>query len=172
MYRFLLFVIAALSLCAQPQSHPDAQVAEMKKVAFLEGMWKGDGWLMMGPGKREEFVQTERVEYKLGGLVLEIEGVGRKASGELVHHALATIAVEADLKTCHFRSYDLQGHFVDAPCRLPQAGVFQWSLELPQGQTRYTLRLNAAGQWHEVGEFSRDGKEWRKTFEMTLDKGR
>jgi hypothetical protein len=42
--------------------------------------------------------------------------------------------------------------------------------ELPRGQTRYTLQLNAAGQWYEVGEFSMDGEEWRKTFEMTLDK--
>ena len=170
MYRVLLFVVATFSLCAQSQSDTAAQVAEMKKVGFLEGVWKGGGWLVMGPGKREEFVQTERVEYRLGGLVLEIEGVGRKASGEVVHHALATIAFDADLKTCHFRAYDLQGHFIDAPCRLLQVGVFQWSLELPRGQTRYTLQLNAAGQWYEVGEFSMDGKEWRKTFEMTLDK--
>lgn len=173
MYRTLqLFVTLALgATCLPAQASapptPDLQIAELKKAAFLEGAWKGTGWILMQQGKREEFNQTEHVAFKLGGLVLQIDGEGRKATGELIHQAFATMAIDPDGKTCHFRAYN-QGRFVDAPCQLPSPGLMQWTLDLPRGQTRYTISLTPNGQWHEVGEFSLDGKDWRKTFEMTL----
>lgn len=177
MYRtlklFLALTLAALSLSAQPPAPPvtDLQVAELKKAAFLEGTWKGTGWILMQQGKREEFNQTEHVAFRLGGLVLQIDGEGRKATGELIHQAFATMAIDPDGKTCHFRAYN-QGRFVDAPCQLPSAGLMQWSLDLPRGKTRYTITLTPSGEWHEVGEFSLDGKDWRKTFEMTLTRAK
>ena len=35
---------------------------------------------------------------------------------------------------------------------------------------RFTLHLNDKNQWVEIGEFSRDGNQWMKFMEMTLDK--
>ncbi|NDJ14417.1 MAG: hypothetical protein EBY17_25020 [Acidobacteriia bacterium] len=166
----LSLAITGACLSAQPPvaPTPDLQLAELKKAAFLEGTWKGTGWILLQQGKREDFTQTERVVFKLGGLVLQIDGEGRKATGELIHQAFATMAFDSDGKTCHFRPYNLQGRFIDAACQVPAAGLMQWTLDLPRGQTRYTISLTPNGQWYEVGEFSLDGKEWRKTFEMTL----
>lgn len=36
------------------------------------------------------------------------------------------------------------------------------------GEMRYTIKLDAVGQWVEIGEISADGREWRKFFEMSL----
>ena len=46
----------------------------------------------------------------------------------------------------------------------------QWAMETPGGQIRYTITLNDAGQWFEIGEMSQDGETWRQIFEMTLDR--
>jgi hypothetical protein len=41
-----------------------------------------------------------------------------------------------------------------------------------QGSSRrFTITLTPAGEWWEIGEFSRDGTTWTKFFEMTLKKG-
>ena len=100
----LTLAITGACLSAQPPvaPTPDLQLAELKKAAFLEGTWKGTGWILLQQGKREDFTQTERVVFKLGGLVLQIDGEGRKATGELIHPAYATMAFGSDGKTCHF----------------------------------------------------------------------
>ena len=44
-----------------------------------------------------------------------------------------------------------------------------WGFDYPgAGRVRFTIGLDAQGQWHEVGEFSRDGTQWMQNFEMTL----
>ena len=40
----------------------------------------------------------------------------------------------------------------------------------PQGKVRYTITRTAEGAWFEIGEYSRDGQQWAKFFEMTLTK--
>ena len=59
----------------------DAQCEAMKKVGFLVGKWAGEARLLRGPGEWAELIQTEEVEYKLDGLIMVIEGVGRTKSG-------------------------------------------------------------------------------------------
>jgi len=47
--------------------------------------------------------QTEEVQYKLGGLVLLIEGTGRNPdTGDVMYNALATIAYDETTKVYHF----------------------------------------------------------------------
>jgi hypothetical protein len=60
--------------------------------------------------------------------------------------------------------------YVDAKGEMKD-GAFVWGFDPPQGgKVRFTLKLNDKGQWLETGEFSRDGKEWMKMLEMTLDR--
>jgi len=161
----------AARLAAQHPEPSAAHVAEMKKLDFLAGEWKGAGWMQM-PGGRSEFSQTEVVQKKLHGVALVIEGRGTsKESGRVVHDALAMVTWDEPSKEYRFQSWlfnrpaggDFRG-------RVLGENTFQWSMQPPGMTIRYTIRLNEKKQWHEVGEMSRDGQSWQKIFEMTLDK--
>jgi hypothetical protein len=70
----------------------DAQRAAMKKLSFLVGKWSGEARTFRVPGQPVELTQTEEVEYKLDGLILIIEGVGRtKSDGRVVLQALGIL---------------------------------------------------------------------------------
>src|SRR5277367_5401031 len=63
----------------------EAQRVAMKKVGFLVGKWAGEARLLRGPAESVDLLQTEEAHYKLGGLILVIEGVGlTKSSGQPV----------------------------------------------------------------------------------------
>ncbi len=49
---------------------------------------------------------------------------------------------------------------------LGEGGV-SWSREVPGGRIRNTAKI-ANGEWHEVGEFPRDGTTWMQIMEMKL----
>ena len=53
----------------------------MKKLDFLVGEWKGEGWMEFVPGQRRTFRGTEVVQSKLGGLLVTIEGLFRGQAG-------------------------------------------------------------------------------------------
>ena len=81
--KLLLTAFAICTICmAQPQRTPDLQVqlTAMKKLSFLVGKWAGEARLLRGPGQWASVVQTEEAQYKLDGLFLVIEGVGRTAA--------------------------------------------------------------------------------------------
>ena len=63
-----------------PVMMPDieARRAAMKKLAFLAGKWAGEASVLRGPGQTAELSQTEQAQFRLDGLVLEIESVGRR----------------------------------------------------------------------------------------------
>jgi len=148
---------------------------EMKKLDFLIGEWKGEGTIQMGPGKREQVIQTEKVTAKAGGKVLLIEGLGRRrmedgSAGEVVHDALALISWDKAGSTYRFDAHVAQQESVATTITVPEANTAVWGFDTPGGKIRYTIRLNDQGQWNEIGEFSRDGAQWAKFFEMTLTK--
>ena len=69
-----------------------------------------------------------------------------------------------------FAEVTLLGLFVDVEPKVGDRGV-AWSFEDPRlGRIRYTMRLTERGEWHEVGESSRDGSTWSTFFEATLRK--
>ncbi len=62
----------------------EAQRTAMKKLTFLVGAWSGEATVLRAPGQFTAMAQTESVQFKLDGLVLLIEGVGRaKADGKV-----------------------------------------------------------------------------------------
>ena len=77
-----LSVVFSLLLLHTPmpaQAPNAAQMDEMKKVSFLVGQWKGEGWIDFGQGQRR-FIESESVQSKLGGQVLLIEGLGKASA--------------------------------------------------------------------------------------------
>jgi hypothetical protein len=145
----------------------------MKKLDFLAGKWNGEATVTRGKDKLS-LKQTEDVEFRLGGTVLLIEGKGTgKRAGqdkeELVFNALAVISYDPEAKRYAIKAYRAEGQSVDAILTLTDKG-FVWGFKDPQRgtQVRYTMKLTDKGEWHEVGEYSPDGKAWTQFFEMTL----
>jgi len=176
--KTILSTSLALALCllsstaAQPPK-PTAQLQAMAKLDWLIGDWKGDGWLELAPGEKRTFTQTENVQRKAGGTVITIEGHGTTVYGGTntpIHDAFAVISFDPTSRKYRWRSHTEKGYASDL---VPTIGerTFQWALDVPNmGTMRYTIVLNEKSEWFEIGEMSRDGKEWSKFFEMTLRK--
>jgi hypothetical protein len=145
------------------------QIEEMNKIGFLQGEWRGEGWIMLGPNRRETFKQTEVVQSKLDGVTLLIEGLGKSKDGSerVIHNALAIVSYDSQKKSFRFSAYKADGLAIDAEATISQNALV-WGFKDQRGVTRFTIRLTEKGEWNEVGEFNPDGKNWYKFFEMTL----
>jgi len=144
----------------------------LNKLAALSGKWKGSGTVSMGPGQTETFAQTEDVQFRLDGTILQIEGVGRRED-KVVFNALAVINYDIVKGDYSMRSYLRDGRSTDAWFKVVEDNSFAWGYTLPRnsGQIRYTITLSDAGKtWQEIGEYSSDGTNWYKVFEMNLTK--
>jgi hypothetical protein len=171
---FLAAVVISFSPSLSPAQHPAAAQREaMKKLDFLVGEWKGEGWMEFAPGQRRAFKGTEVAQSKLGGLLLTIEGLhrgqaGGKAEEVTVHNAFAVVSYDDKAKRYHFQAYTARGGHEVAEAEVT-GGQLVWGMKVPQfGEVRYTIKRDDKGRWFEVGEVSQIGKEWRKFFEMTL----
>ena len=172
---FLAAVLVSLSPALSPAQAPAAaQRDAMKKLDFLVGDWKGEGWMEFAPGQRRTFKGTEVVQSKLDGLLLTIEGLHRgqvsgKAEEVTVHNAFTVVSYDDKAKRYRFQAYTARGNYEDAEAKVAD-GQLVWRMKVPQfGEVRYTIKRDDKARWFEVGEVSQDGKEWRKFFEMTLE---
>jgi hypothetical protein len=144
----------------------------MRKLDAWVGEWTGSGWAFAGPGQRNEFIITERVQRKIGGAVLLVEGLGKSKTGggeeRVTHDALAVISYDEKGGRYRFRAHDVRGQAIDTDLKLGE-GAMEWSLHNEErGVTiRFTIRIDG-DQWQERGYSSRDGKTWNPFMEMTL----
>jgi hypothetical protein len=177
-WNFLICIVvlaSAQTLSAQTHSPATAQIEAMKKMNFLMGEWKGQGWTEFVPGDRRTASITEKVQSKMGGMVLLIEGLGTtKVPGtqeeKVVHNAMAVLWYDHQAKLYRLRSFLIDGRAVDAEAKFI-GEAFQWSFKPPYGgSVRYTISLTDKGEWFEMGEMSEDGNSWRKFHEMTLQR--
>lgn len=170
------FLVLAALLFAQlgfAQTPTPTASARLQPFLFLEGDWRGEGWIQMGPGKKSEFIQTETVRRKLDGSILTIEGLGVDKTNptRTIHNAFATVAYDTPSGTYRMRAYKADGAYTDALATLNADGSMTWGFDYPgAGKVRFTIGLNSGGQWVERGEFSRDGVQWLQNFAMTLTK--
>ncbi|MFN8093826.1 MAG: hypothetical protein U0599_16715 [Vicinamibacteria bacterium] len=152
---------------AAPPSPSPARVAAQRRLDFLEGEWSGEGWMQAGP-RRTTFTSREIVTREAGGLALLVKG--RHLAGErVVHDALGVLAANDD-GTYTFSSWLANG-LSGAHAGEWQDGAFVWRMDTPAGRVRYTIRLDAQGRWHEVGERLGEGGA-SPFFEMTLSRSR
>ena len=167
--------LAARSSTMPAAPAPTEQLAAMAKLRYMVGEWTGTGWIEMQPGQRLEFRGGERVQEKLGGLALLVEGrfTARPpgvAEEIPVHTTLAVLSYEPRAKKYLFDTWLATGTSGDHELVLTERGWY-WELRLPRGVVRYTFTRGPQGEWIEIGERSADGATWTKFFEMTLRKG-
>ncbi len=169
----LVLCLGSIALKAQPNTAN--QLGEMRKLDFLVGSWKGTGYFEFAPGQRRTFTETENVQKKLGGLVLLIEGEGKSlVPGEEkqgpVHEALALASYDEPSKSFKWYAYRAGSGAMEVTAKVGDQ-TLEWGFSDPRaGTIRFIITLNAKGQWFETGEMSREGGNWRKFFEMTLDR--
>ena len=139
---------------AQTPRPPDveAQRAAMKKLGFLVGEWSGEASVLRGPGQFVELAQTESAHFKLDGLVLMIEGVGRtKADGKLALH-LGLISFDDETGTYKMRAFN-DGRWLETEVKLADGGnSISWGFALGEFKTKTVMFINENGEWNELGE--------------------
>jgi len=169
----VLILLAALAP-AFAQTQSAANSAEMRKLDFLLGAWEGEGWMDFGPGQRHSTKVKESAQGKADGSVLTFEGLGKaKAPGKdeeiLVHKAFGVVWYDGEAKRFRMMAWR-EGRSVDADITVGEKSLVWGFRDQRAGQIRFTIKLDEAGRWFEIGEISRDGMRWNKFFEMTLQR--
>ena len=168
----LLYTIASGTAFAQEMGDKE----KMKIFANWIGRWQGEGSMQMGPGEPRKSKVDERIESRLDGMVLLVEGIGKAQDASkqetIVHHALAILSYDKNTEQYKFRSYLKDGRSTDAWIKPTGENSFQWGFDIPgRGKTRYSIVLDPTKKtWDETGEFSQDGTTWMKFFSMHLTK--
>jgi hypothetical protein len=158
---------------AQTPRPPDveAQRTAMKKLAFLVGEWSGEASVLRGPGQFVELAQTESAHFKLDGLVLMIEGVGRtKADGKLTLQALGLISFDDETGTFRMRAFN-DGRWLETEVKLAEGGnSISWGFTLGEFKTKTVMRINEDGEWTEHGELIIGDRAPQKMMDLKVQR--
>jgi hypothetical protein len=148
----------------------ESQRAAMRKLNFLIGKWTGEARILRG-GESLELLQTEEADYKLDGLVLMIEGIGRnKADGKPALQALGTISYDDAARTYDMRAYN-DGHYLETEVKLAEYGKeMMWGFALGEIKTSSILRIDGAGDWTEHHEILIGSQPPRKFMEVRVSR--
>jgi uncharacterized protein (DUF1330 family) len=164
-----IFSLSLATAAQQPVSNSaDIQREAMHKLAFLAGRWSGHVTILQGPGEVLHLTQSEDVQYKLGGLVLLIEGKSISAEGKSEFTALATISFDDGAQAYRIRAYN-NGHYVDTELSVLADG-FSWGFPAGPGRVVNTMHLTAKGEWQEVTDFAMGTAPPRRSVEMLLQR--
>src|SRR5438128_986619 len=121
---FLAAVVVSASAGSSPAQPPaDAQRDAMKKLDFLVGQWKGEGWSEFVPGQRRTFKGTETVQSKLDGLLLTADGlhrgqIGGKGEEVVVHNAFGLVSYDGKAKRYRFQGFTTRGNHEDTEAKV------------------------------------------------------
>jgi len=153
---------------AQPPRVPDLEAhrAALKKLDFLVGKWSGEARVLRGPGEPLELIQTEEAQYKLDGLILIIEGIGKtKADGKVALQALGIVSY--DDEACAYND----GRYLETDLKLSENGKgITWGFALGDIKTSSMLRINEKGEWTELTEIAIGSQPARKFMELTVSR--
>jgi hypothetical protein len=169
---FVLFS-AMPSIAQETSTQPTVQIEAMKRLAYMPGVWEGEGWIQRGP-QRLTFRGREVVQTKLNGLALLVEGnfSGRPPGSDRdvpVHTTLGVISYDAQTRAYRLLSWLATGTSGSATLVVEDRG-WRWDISSPQGLIRYSMSLTDSGEWLEVGDFIREGAAPIRFFEMRLKK--
>ena len=141
----------------------------MKKLSFLIGKWSGEARILRGSGEPLELIQTEEAQYRLGGLVLMIEGIGRsKSDGKVVLQALGIVSYDDEAAAYRLRAYN-DGRYLETDVKLGEDGKgIMWGFALGEIKTSSILRVNENGEWTELTEMTIGSQPPRKFMELRV----
>ena len=147
----------------------EAQREAMKKLGFLVGKWAGEARLLRGPTEMVELLQTEEARYKLDGLILVIEGVGRtKSGGQPLLQAFGIISFDDESGTYRLRAFN-DGRFLETQVKLLEnCSGMTWGFALGEIRTNSVLRINERGEWTELTEVSLGSQPPKKLLELAV----
>lgn len=151
---------------------PDIEVqrAAMKKLSFLVGKWSGETRLFRVPGEPVKLAQTEEAQYKLNGLILLIEGIGRDAGGNALLQAFGIVSYDDAAGEYRMRAYN-DGRYLETAVTLAGDGLgLNWGFELGEIKTQSTLRINEAGDWTELAQITIGSQPARKSLELNVSR--
>ena len=149
----------------------EAQRAAMKKLSFLVGKWAGAARILRGPDQWVNVTQTEEAQYKLGGLILLIEGVGRAgAESTPILQALGVISYDDATATYTMRAFN-DGRFLESEVKLLDAGRgIKWGFSLGQMKTSSEVRITDEGDWTEHAELTFGSGPPQKLMELKVSR--
>ena len=164
----ILTVIPSMAQTVR-QPNLEAQRSAMKKLGFLVGRWSGEAHLLPPQGEPMVLAQTEDAQFKLDGLILTIEGVGRtKADGKLALQAFGIISYDDESGAYHFRAFN-DGRFLECEAKLAEDGRgLTWGFALGQIRTNSRLHISDKGDWTEYHEITIGSAPPRKLMELTV----
>jgi len=115
-----------------------------------------------------ELIQTEEAHYKLDGLILTIEGIGKtKAESKVALQAFGVVSYDDETRTYHMRAYN-DGRYLETDIRLIESGNgISWGFSLGEIKTSSVLRINDNGEWTERTEFVVGSQPPRTLMELT-----
>jgi CheY-like chemotaxis protein len=147
----------------------ESQRAAMRRLSFLTGIWSGEARVLRGSGEPQQLVQTEEAQYKLDGLVLMIEGIGRtKSDGKLALQALGIVSYDDESEVYRMRAYN-DGRYLETELKLSNNGKeILWGFEFGEIKTNSVLRINEKGEWTELTEITIGSQPPRKFMELTV----
>jgi hypothetical protein len=151
------------------QPNLEVQRGAMKKLGFLVGRWAGEARLLPAQGEPVLLGRTETAQYKLDGLIMSIEGVGRaKTDGKVVLQAFAIISYDDESGVYRMRAFN-DGRFLECEVKLDDDGRgISWGFTLGQVRTNSRLRITEKGDWTELTEISIGSGPPRKLMELTV----
>jgi hypothetical protein len=147
----------------------EAQRDAMKKLDYLVGKWVGETCLLRGPDESVELLQTEEAQYKLDGLILVVEGVGRtKSGGQPLLQAYGIVSFDDEDGTYRLRAFN-DGRFLETQMKLLEDGKgMTWGFALGEIRTNSVLRINERGEWTELAEISIGSQAPKRLLELTV----
>jgi hypothetical protein len=173
MKAMAVFVFLLITSVVPSNAQESLPLVKMKDVAMLVGQWRGEGWIQFEEGERRSFTVTERVESRLGGLVLvfdrtaEGDAAGREGP-TVINHAFGILTYDAVRNRYAGIVIRDDGSYVVAEVKQDQ-GFLEWSYDDPElGTVKNLIRITESGEWYGVGENSKDEVNWNRTYEMHL----
>ena len=180
-----LLLIVAAGVVSVGQM-PSAQLEQMKKLDFLEGEWKGKGWMYHLDGTRSaEISQSTKVKRTNNGLSFRIKDkkkypdlqiAGGAFPGMILNYPMQMPA-ESELyydegsQRYHWRPDTPAGHKNPFPAMLVAEKTLKVKLEFTGSLAVVTIEVTDAGEWHETLEIWMDRKgTWFKLQETFLKK--
>jgi hypothetical protein len=169
----LFYFLSLVPCMAQHRHMPniEAQRAAMKKLEFMVGKWTGEARFLHGPGDPISLTQTEEAQYKLDGLILLVEGVGRtKADGKPALQALGIISYDDESRTYRMLAFN-DGRTLETELKLMESGKgVTWGFELGQIRTSSVMRITEKGDWTELTEITIGSETPTKYMELTVSR--
>jgi hypothetical protein len=156
---FIVLLIAVnFSLAQGPPDFSAECKQELKKLNSFVGDWQGEATYMRGPGSQVSINQEEKIEYKLDGTVLLIEGTGRDAGGNIAFNAMGLVNYNVNDKQFKFKTYLKDGRSTDAYFNITGDNTYEWGFDIPGGgKSKYTITIDPVQKtWNEKGEYSSD----------------